>query len=106
MTRLFNLLVCGLVLLAGYASAENPPGFHTLKIGDQAPDFTLPGIDDRNWSLNDFREFDVLIVYFTSNHCPVCHAHDPRLLTLLKELEGKSVGIVAINPNSGDGLRP
>jgi hypothetical protein len=33
-------------------------------------------------------------------------AQDPSLLTLLKELAGKSVAIVAINPNSGDGLRP
>jgi thiol-disulfide isomerase/thioredoxin len=44
-------------------------------------------------------------VYFTSNHCPVCHAQDPRLLELLSELQGKSIAVVAINPNSGDGLR-
>lgn len=84
---------------------ESPPGFKTLNIGDTAPDFQLKGIDDRDWSLQDFKDSRFLIVYFTSNHCPFCHAHDPRLLTLLKELEGKSVATVAINPNSGDGLR-
>ena len=100
------LLVNVLLLLPRSSLADNPPGFRKLAIGDQAPDFKLPGIDDRHWSLNDFKESEVLIVYFTSNHCPVCHAQDPRLLTLLKELTGRSVAIVAINPNSGDGLRP
>jgi peroxiredoxin len=76
-----------------------------LAIGEAAPDFKLPGIDDRDWSLQDFRDSEILVVYFTSNHCPVCHAADPRLMKLLAELEGKSIGVVAINPNSGDGLR-
>ncbi|MFN9912395.1 MAG: redoxin domain-containing protein, partial [Pirellulaceae bacterium] len=55
--------------------------------------------------MQDFRDSEILVVYFTSNHCPVCHAADPRLMKLLAELEGKSIGVVAINPNSGDGLR-
>lgn len=63
------------------------------------------GINDEYWTLENFKEHKILVVYFTSNHCPVCHAHDPRLVTLTKELEGKDVAIVAINPNSGDGLR-
>jgi peroxiredoxin len=105
-----------LCLLAGFwawcqgldiegSAAELPPGFHKLAIGEAAPDFKLPGIDDRDWSLQDFRDSEILVVYFTSNHCPVCHAADPRLMKLLAELEGKSIGVVAINPNSGDGLR-
>jgi peroxiredoxin len=95
----------------GIARAENPPGFVTLQIGDSAPDFELMGIDDRTYRLVEFDDADVLIVYFTSNHCPVCHAHDPRLLTMLSEIKGlaeqkqQSVRVVAINPNSGDGLR-
>lgn len=100
------LLVCLLCLISRGTAAENPPGFHKLEIGESAPAFKLKGIDDRDWSLNDFKDSKVLVVYFTSNHCPVCHAQDPRLLTLLKELAGKSVAVVAINPNSGDGLRP
>jgi peroxiredoxin len=99
------LFLCSLFSASGFA-IENPPGFHELEIGDPAPDFTLPGIDDRDWSLADFADAKILMVYFTSNHCPVCHAHDPRLLKLLEELAGKSVAVVAINPNSGDGLRP
>ncbi|MEM6688370.1 MAG: redoxin domain-containing protein [Planctomycetota bacterium] len=86
--------------------AAPPPGFHELQIGDKAPDFDLKGIDDRNWTLADFSDAKVLVVYFTSNHCPVCHAQDPRLMSLIKRLDGKDFQVVAINPNSGDGLRP
>ncbi|MEM7387551.1 MAG: thioredoxin family protein, partial [Verrucomicrobiota bacterium] len=99
-----------LLLLSTFSplSAQNkkhPPGFNELKIGDAAPAFKLMGIDDRSWTLENFKESKLLMVYFTSNHCPVCHAHDPRLVSLLKELEGESLAVVAINPNSGDGLR-
>ena len=86
-------------------AADFPPGLQTLEIGDAAPDFKLPGIDGRDWTLADF-DGKVLIVYFTSNHCPVCHAHDPRFMKLVREVQDKGVSVVAINPNSGDGLRP
>lgn len=99
-------LAIGLCCLEVSISAQSPPGFHTLKLGEKSPDFRLLGIDDRHWTLDDFKQYKILIVYFTSNHCPVCHAQDPRLLEMLKEFDGKSVGVVAINPNSGDGLRP
>ena len=100
-----SLALCSSLFLNRAFAADFPPGFQKLSIGDKAPEFSLPGIDGRAWGLNDFRESEVLMVYFTSNHCPVCHAQDPRLLTLLKELTGKSLAVVAINPNSGDGLR-
>lgn len=88
-----------------FAQKIKPPGFHELKIGEAAPSFKLMGIDDEYWTLDNFKASELLVVYFTSNHCPVCHAHDPRLVKLVKELEGKGVAFVAINPNSGDGLR-
>ncbi len=101
------MLVFGLILSVPPLSshAQLPDDFRTLAIGDQAPAFKLMGIDDKEWSLKDFSDAEVLMVYFTSNHCPVCHAQDPRLLSLIEELKGKSFRVVAINPNSGDGLR-
>lgn len=104
----FSLCVLSLVLAVGgqgLAQQMKPPGFNELAIGDQAPAFKLMGINDEYWTLENFKESEILVVYFTSNHCPVCHAHDPRLVKLVEELKGKSVAVVAINPNSGDGLR-
>ena len=82
----------------------NPAGFHTLAIGDAAPDFALPGIDGRTYRLADFAKPDVLMVLFTSNHCPTAHAIEKRLTKLRDDLRGRSFGLVAINPNHPDGL--
>jgi thiol-disulfide isomerase/thioredoxin len=84
--------------------AGNPAGFQTLAIGDAAPDFNLPGIDGRNYTLKDFAGPDILMVLFTSNHCPTSHAIEDRLKELLADMKGKSFGIVAINPNHPEGL--
>ena len=92
--------------LAAAGAADLPADFRRLETGAAAPDFKLPGIDGRDHSLADFSAADVLMVYFTSNHCPVCHAQDPRLLALIAELQGRSFAVVAINPNSPEGLRP
>ena len=97
------------VLLTAISSivlaAQGPDGLQKLTIGQSAPDFKLPGIDGKDWTLSDFGKSEVLVVYFTSNHCPVCHAQDPRFVGLVAELSNRSVAVVAINPNSGDGLR-
>lgn len=82
----------------------NPAGFHTLAIGEVAPDFALPGIDGRTYKLADFAGPDVLMVLFTSNHCPTSHGIEKRLQKLRDELRGKSFSLVAINPNHPDGL--
>ena len=101
------LVLCMVAAIVSPAMAQKikPKGFTELKIGDKAPDFNLMGIDDKRWTLENFKDDKLLVVYFTSNHCPVCHAHDPRLVAMAKELKDKGVAIVAINPNSGDGLR-
>ncbi|MDB4384499.1 redoxin domain-containing protein [Opitutaceae bacterium] len=90
------------------ATAANPAGFRTLEIGDQAPDFTLPGIDGRDYSLSDFAGPDVLMVFFTSNHCPTSHAVEGRLQALLDDIKAqdRSFAFVAINPNHPEGMTP
>jgi peroxiredoxin len=102
-----KLITCfGFMVVTSIVSAaDGPAGLQKLAIGQSAPDFTLPGIDGKDWTLSDFSKSDVLVVYFTSNHCPVCHAQDPRFVNMVAELSGRSISVVAINPNSGDGLR-
>ena len=102
------ILACGLALtvLVSPASAQNPPGLRELNIGDPAPDFKLIGIDDKTLSLSDFKDAKWLAVVFTSNHCPVSHAAEPRLIKLYHEFKDKGFGVVAINPNHPEGLRP
>lgn len=82
----------------------HPPTLRTLAIGDSAPDFALPGIDGRTYKLSDFAGPDVLMVLFTSNHCPTSHSIERRLQKLRDDLKGRSFGLVAINPNHPEGL--
>ena len=82
-----------------------PPGFHALKIGEKVPEFSLLGVDGRTYGLADFRDDRYLIVIFLSNHCPASHAAETRFIPFVAGLKGKGVGVVAINPNSMEGLR-
>jgi len=82
-----------------------PPDAHVLKLGEAAPDFRLLGIDGRMYTLADFRSAPVLMVVFLSNHCPVSHAAETRLIPLAKEFQSKGLAVVAINPNSPAGIR-
>jgi hypothetical protein len=63
------------------ADAGLPPDAHQLEIGDAAPDFSLRGVDGKTHALGDFKDADWLMVIFTSNHCPYCHAMEGRLPT-------------------------
>ena len=85
-------------------ASEAPPDTRTLKLGDPAPDFALKGVDDRTYSLADFKDAPVLMVVFLSNHCPYSHAAETRLLPLYAQMKDKGLAVVAINPNSPEGV--
>src|SRR5580693_6999612 len=84
--------------------ADLPADAHHLKIGDSAPDFSLVGVDGRTYSLADFKDAPVLMVIFLSNHCPYSHAAETRLLPLYAEMKSRGLAVVAINPNSPEGV--
>ncbi|MEM9478675.1 MAG: redoxin domain-containing protein [Verrucomicrobiota bacterium] len=89
-----------------FGPQDKPDGFTTLAIGDPAPDFSLPGVDGKNYTLSDFAGPDVLMIYFTGTHCPTSNGVEGRLQKLVDDMQGKSFGLVAINPNHSSGLRP
>jgi len=71
----------------------------TYKIGDPAIDFSLTGIDNKNYSLKSFSTAKVLVIIFTCNHCPYAQAYTPRLAKLQKDFAKKNVQFIGINPN-------
>ena len=83
---------------------QDPP-LKTLEIGDPAPDFSLPGVDGKTTTLADFASSKLLIVAFTSNHCPTAQAYEERLKKIVADYKPKGVALVAIQPNSPKGLR-
>ncbi|MBL9157012.1 MAG: redoxin domain-containing protein [Verrucomicrobiales bacterium] len=93
---------CLLACLIPTVRAEE--GLANLQIGDPAPDFSLPGIDGKTWTLADFEEGKVLVVFFTSNHCPTSHGAADRLKSFLADYRPRGMAFVAINPNHPEGL--
>jgi peroxiredoxin len=79
--------------------AEMPADAHHLKIGDPAPDFSLKGVDGKTYSLADFKGAPLLMVAFLSDHCPVSHAAETRLLPLVAEMRPRGLAVAAICPN-------
>jgi peroxiredoxin len=103
--RLLSLLLAPLALLAQDGLVNgHPPDIQTLKLGDKAPDFDLPGIDGRNHKLADYTGGKALVVLFTSNHCPTSHSIERRLQAFWEKYRPLGVRLVAINPNHPEGL--
>ena len=74
----------------------NPP---VCDFGWKAPDFNLPGVDGRNWSLGDAQGKNGTLVLFICNHCPYVKAIRTRLVRDLKELKALGVNAIAISSN-------
>lgn len=54
-----------LTALGGVALAQAPPAAAKLKVGDLAPDFTLPGTDGKTYKLSDFRgQKNVVLAFY------------------------------------------
>lgn len=98
--RLLSVLALSwLALLLPAALWAQPAGFRTLEIGDRAPDFNLPGVDGKEYSLASFASSNLLAVLFTCNHCPTAQAYEDRILKLHADFADKGVALVAISPN-------
>ncbi|MGE5517870.1 MAG: thioredoxin family protein [Bacteroidota bacterium] len=67
--------------------------------GWRAPDFRLPGIDGRDWSLEQVRGSKGTLVMFICNHCPYVQAVVDRLVRDVRELQGLGIGAAAIMSN-------
>lgn len=76
----------------------------TLAIGSEAPDFKLPGVDGKYYSLADFADAEALLIVFTCNHCPTAQAYEDRLIAITNDYQDKGLAVVAISPNSPLGL--
>ena len=71
----------------------------SLKTGDNAPDFELLGIDDKNHSLNEYKEFKGLLVIFMCNHCPYVKAKIEAIKEIHKKFSDQ-IALVGINSNN------
>jgi thiol-disulfide isomerase/thioredoxin len=97
----------GMIALLGTAivTGAEPLSIKTLEIGQPAPDFELPGVDGKNYALDDFKVAKILVIVFTCNHCPTAQAYEDRIIELHKDYRARGVALVAISPNDPKAVR-
>ena len=95
------LCVCFVNVLHGVSplQAQNPLSPDGLKIGDQAPDFTLKSVDGKLVGLRSFIESKGVILVFTCNHCPYSVKYEDRIVELHNVFSKQGFPVLAVNPN-------
>ncbi len=77
------------------ASLETP----VCDFGKKAPDFSLPGVDGRIWTLKDCLGPKGVLIMFICNHCPYVKAVQDRIVRDTRELQEYGIHSVAIMSN-------
>ncbi|WP_455223439.1 thioredoxin family protein [Kaarinaea lacus] len=76
-------------------SLETP----VCEFGKPAIDFALPGVDGKQWTLQDCKGEKGLLVMFICNHCPYVKAVRERIVRDTNELKELGINSVAIMSN-------
>jgi len=71
-----------------------------LAVGDEAPDFELPGTDGETYTLASFADYDALLLVVTCNHCPYAKAKFDELNRLADSYD--DLAVVGVNPNDDE----
>ncbi len=107
--NVFSYFICVLLfVLASFSFKKSPniSGDHpTLQIGAAAPDFNLPAVDGKKYTLASFNSAKILVVIFSCNHCPTAQAYEDRIIKLTNDYSSKGVSVVVIMPNDPTSIR-
>lgn len=76
-------------------SLETP----VCEFGNAAVDFSLPGVDGKQWTLQDCKGEKGLLIMFICNHCPYVKAVRERIVRDTNELKELGINSVAIMSN-------
>jgi thiol-disulfide isomerase/thioredoxin len=99
-----SLILLFLICTRNSYSQTTHPDPKLLEPGSKAPDFSLPGVDGKQYSLRSFEKAPVLIIIFSCNHCPTAQAYEDRIVAIAKDYRAKGVALVMISPNSPEAV--
>jgi peroxiredoxin len=71
----------------------------TTTLVERAPSFRLPGVDGAEHSLEDYADFEALVLIQSCNHCPYVQGWEGRMKAVQADYGDRSVKLVAINSN-------
>lgn len=72
----------------------------TVKAGDQAPDFTLEGVDGKWHSLTDFRGHKVVLYFYPKDMTPGCTRQACNLNENYGRLQQAGYKVLGISPDT------
>jgi peroxiredoxin len=72
----------------------------TLALGDHSLDFSLIATDGKTYSLQNFADAKVLVIFFTCNHCPYVIGSNEVTRETAEHFKAQGVQFVGINSNS------
>ena len=70
-----------------------------MALAERAPSFTLPGVDGRQHSLEDYAASELLVLIQSCNHCPYVLAWEGRMIAIQRDYTDRGVRVVAVNSN-------
>lgn len=73
---------------------------YTLRLGSKAIDFSLPATDGKRYTLGSFDDAEILVIFFTCNHCPYVIGSDEVTRKTAEQFKPEGVRFVGINSNS------
>jgi thiol-disulfide isomerase/thioredoxin len=91
------IIFSGIIWISPQVKADDPK---TLEIGAPAPAFSLPGVDGKIYTLDNFKSGKILVIIFTADHCPTAQAYEDRILQLYQDFHSKGVEFVLVAPNN------
>jgi peroxiredoxin Q/BCP len=71
-----------------------------LKVGDHAPDFTLPAEDGRNVSLSDYRGKRVVLYFYPQDDTPGCTTQACGFRDAYPQIEEQNAVVLGVSPDS------
>ena len=93
-------MITSVVLRAGQSvQAEGK-----VQLGEKMPDFTLRGIDDKEYTLSEVIKKGPAVLIFSSQECPYSRKADPVLSTLYKSYKDKGVTFLSIDSHKDTAL--
>ncbi|MFW9973190.1 MAG: thioredoxin-dependent thiol peroxidase [Candidatus Odinarchaeota archaeon] len=71
-----------------------------LKVGNNAPEFTLPDKDNKKVSLKDFRGKYVILYFYPQDNTPACTTEAIGFTGILPALQKLDATVIGISPDS------
>lgn len=94
---IITLLIFSLLMgLEACKKAEDTGTSEGIKVGNVAPQFTLPDLNDMDRSLADFKG-NLVVLHFWASWCSYCKAENPNLVALHNAYKQKGLKVLAVS---------